>query len=136
MAEPPALLRALAERVEASELGDIQLYYFESTKTAGDTILRYELLDRVKPYCLFLSRVEREIIKRSDQEGRKLIYFVPSAFSQSVRYLTEKINVDTFLVTVSPMDEHGYFTFGIDSGPRKGVQNRSQARRDGNNSSK
>jgi len=70
MSEPPALLRALAERVEASELGDIKLYYFESTKTAGDTILRYELLDRVKPYCLFLSRIEREIIKRSGQEGR------------------------------------------------------------------
>jgi itaconate CoA-transferase len=112
MSEPPALLRALAERVEASELGDIKLYYFESTKTAGNTILRYELLDRLKPYCLFLSRIEREIIKRSDQEGRKLIYFVPCPFSQSVRYLTEKINVDTFLVTVSPMDEHGYFTFG------------------------
>jgi itaconate CoA-transferase len=112
MSEPPALLRALTERVDASELGDIKLYYFESTKTAGDTILRYELLDRVKPYCLFLSRIEREIIKRSDQEGRKLIYFVPCPFSQSVRYLTEKINVDTFLVTVSPMDEHGYFTFG------------------------
>jgi itaconate CoA-transferase len=66
MSEPPALLRALAERVEASELSDIRLYYFESTKTAGDTILRYELLDRVKPYCLFLSRIEREVIKRSD----------------------------------------------------------------------
>jgi itaconate CoA-transferase len=35
MSEPPALLRALAERVEASELSDIRLYYFESTKTAG-----------------------------------------------------------------------------------------------------
>jgi itaconate CoA-transferase len=112
MTEPPALLRSLAARVKASELHDLKIYYFESTKTAEDSILRYELLDRVKPYCMFLSRVEREIIKRSDQEERKLINFVPCPFSQSVRYLTEYINVDTFLVTVSPMDEHGYFTFG------------------------
>src|SRR5246127_2184310 len=69
MSEPPALLRALAERVEASDLGDIKLYYFESTKTAGDTILRYELLDRVKPYCLFLSRIEREIINARTRRG-------------------------------------------------------------------
>jgi itaconate CoA-transferase len=61
---------------------------------------------------MFLSRVEREIIKRSDQEARKLVYYVPCAFSQSVRCLTEYIKVNTFLVTVSPMDRHGYFSFG------------------------
>jgi itaconate CoA-transferase len=112
MSEPPALLGALAARLEANKLRDVKIYYFESTKTAGDTILRYELLDRIKPYCMFMSRVERELIKRSDREGRKVVYFVPCGFSQAVRCLTEHVKVDTFLVTVSPMDRHGYFTFG------------------------
>ena len=112
MSEPPALLGSLAARLQANELRDVNIYYFESTKTAANTILRYELLDRIKPYCMFLSRVEREIIKRSDQENRKVVYYVPCAFSQSVRCLTEHVKVGTFLTTVSPMDRHGYFTFG------------------------
>ena len=112
MSEPPALLGSLTARVQANELHDVNIYYFESTKVAGSSILRYELLDRIKPYCMFLSRVEREIIKRSDQENRKVIYYVPCAFSQSVRCLTEHVKVDTFLTTVSPMDQHGYFTLG------------------------
>jgi itaconate CoA-transferase len=113
MSEPPALLGALAARLEANELRDVSMYYFESTKIAANTILRYELLDRIKPYCMFLSRVEREVIKRSDHEGRKVVYYVPCAFSQSVRCLTEHIKMDTFLVTVSPIDRQGYFSFGI-----------------------
>jgi itaconate CoA-transferase len=112
MSEPPALLGSLAARLQANELRDVNIYYFESTKTAGNTILRYELLDRIKPYCMFLSRVEREIIKRSDQENRKVVYYVPCAFSQSVRCLTEHVKMGAFLTTVSPMDRHGYFTFG------------------------
>jgi itaconate CoA-transferase len=118
MSEPPALLGSLAARLEANELRDVNIYYFESTKTAGSTILRYELLDRIKPYCMFLSRVEREIIKRSDQENRKVVYYVPCAFSQSVRCLSEHVKVDTFLTTVSPMDRHGYFTFGTGNDTR------------------
>jgi itaconate CoA-transferase len=37
---------------------------------------------------------------------------VPTSFSGSVRLFAEFIPVDTFIVTVSPMDENGYFTFG------------------------
>jgi itaconate CoA-transferase len=44
--------------------------------------------------------------------GRKVVNFVPSNFSQSPRVLTEHIGIDTFLVTVSPMDRHGYLTLG------------------------
>jgi hypothetical protein len=51
---------------------------------------------------MFLSRVEREIIKRSDQENRKVVYYAPCAFSQSVGCLTEHVKVGTFLTTVSP----------------------------------
>jgi itaconate CoA-transferase len=113
MTEPPALLKALAERAAAGKVDDLKIYYFESTQIAGSTILRYELLDRIRPYCMFISSVERALIKKGVADGgRKVVNYVPSNFSQSPRLLTEHIGIDTFLVTVSPMDRHGYFTFG------------------------
>jgi itaconate CoA-transferase len=113
MTEPPALLKALAERAAAGKVDDLNIYYFESTRIAGDTILRYELTDRIRPCCMFVTAVERALIKKGEQDGgRKVVIYVPTNFSQSPRLLTEHIGIDTFLVTVSPMDRHGYFTFG------------------------
>ena len=113
MTEPPALLKALAERAAAGKVDDLKIYYFESTRIAGDTILRYELTDRIRPCCMFVTAVERALIKKGEQDGgRKVVIYVPTNFSQSPRLLTEHIGIDTFLVTVSPMDRHGYFTFG------------------------
>ena len=113
MTEPPALLKALADRAAAGKVDDLKIYYFESTRIAGDTILRYELLDRIRPHCMFISAVERALIKRGMADGgRKVVNYVSTNFSQASRVLTEHIGIDTFLVTVSPMDRHGYFTFG------------------------
>ena len=113
MSEPPALLKALADRAAAGKVDDLKVYYYESTRIAGETILRYELTDRIHPYCMFVTPVERALIKRGEQEGgRKVLTYVPSNFSQAPRILTEHIGIDTFLITVSPMDRHGYFTLG------------------------
>jgi len=35
MTEPPALLKALAERAESGLVQDLRLYYFEATEVAG-----------------------------------------------------------------------------------------------------
>lgn len=114
MAEPPALLKALADRAAVGAVEDLKLYYYESTKIAADTVLRYELLDRIHPYCMFLTGVERALIKRGIDDGdRKLITYVPSNFHQAVRLLNEEIGIDTFVATVSPMDRHGYFSLGV-----------------------
>jgi itaconate CoA-transferase len=111
--EPPALLAALADRAAAREVDGLRVYYFESTRIAGDTILRYELNDRIRPCCMFIGPVERALIKRGAGDGgRKVVDFVPNNFHEAARLLTEKIGIDTFLVTVSPMDRHGYFSFG------------------------
>jgi itaconate CoA-transferase len=111
--EPPALLQALADRAAARNVEGLKFYYFESTRIAGETILRYELGDRIHPYCMFISAVERALVKRGMEDGgRKVVSYVPNNFSQTPRLLTEHIGIDTFLVTVSPMDRHGYFTLG------------------------
>jgi len=113
MTEPPALLRALADRAEAGGIQDLKVYYMESTSIAGQTILRYELSDRIHPYCMFVSAVERALIKRGAEDGgRKVVHYVPNNFHQATRLLIDEIGIDTFVVTVSPMDRHGYFSFG------------------------
>jgi itaconate CoA-transferase len=112
-AEPPALLKALADRAATGAVGDLRLYYYESARIAGDTVLRYELNDRILPYCMFITGVERALIKRGMEDGgRKVVSYVPSNFHQAVRLLTEEIGIDTFVCTVSPMDRHGYMSFG------------------------
>jgi itaconate CoA-transferase len=113
MAEPPALLKALADRAEAGGIDDLKVYYFEATKIAGETILRYELNDRIRPYCMFVAATERALIRRGAEDaGRKVINYVPNNFHQAPRLLIDEIGIDTFVCTVSPMDRHGYFSFG------------------------
>jgi itaconate CoA-transferase len=112
VAEPPALLAALARRVESGALAGFNLWYFHSLLHAGATVLRYELTDRIRPHCMFLTAIERELMRRGESDGRNPIEFVPTAFSEAPRILSERVALDTFIVTVSPMDRNGWFTFG------------------------
>ena len=115
LGEPPALLSALARRLERSELSDLRLWYFHSMPAAAETVLRYEFMDRVHPHCMFMGPIERELEKKGEADGRKVVNFVPVAFSDAPRLLSEHVQLDTFITTVSPMDEHGYFTFGANN---------------------
>jgi itaconate CoA-transferase len=112
IAEPPALLKALADRAEAGKVENVRIYYFEATSIAGKTVLRYELNDRLIPYCMFITAAERALIRHGVDEGRKVIKYVPNNFHQAPRLLIDEIGIDTFVCTVSPMDRHGYFSFG------------------------
>jgi itaconate CoA-transferase len=112
IAEPPALLKALADRAEAGKVENVRIYYFEATSIAGKTVLRYELNDRLIPYCMFITAAERALIRHGVDDGRKVIKYVPNNFHQAPRLLIDEIGIDTFVCTVSPMDRHGYFSFG------------------------
>src|SRR5271154_5403048 len=70
-------------------------------------------MDRIRPYCMFVSATERALIKRGVENGeRKIINYVPNNFHQTPRLLIDEIGIETFVCTVSPMDRHGYFSFG------------------------
>lgn len=112
MSEPPALLAALASRVESGSLPGFNLWYFHSLLHAGATVLRYDLTDRIRPHCMFLTAIERELMRKGEAEGRNPVEFVPTAFSEAPRILSERVKLDAFIVTVSPMDRNGWFTFG------------------------
>lgn len=109
--EPPAILAALARRAEAGTLRDLRVWYLLSQTHAGTTILRRDLLDRIRPRCLFMGGVERALVK-ADPAAEALIDFVPCAFSGSPRLLRDECALDACVLTVSPMDESGYFSFG------------------------
>ncbi|TCM18984.1 itaconate CoA-transferase [Novosphingobium sp. PhB165] len=109
--EPPALLAAIARRAEAGTLRDLRVWYLLSQVHAGSTILRRDLLGAIRPQCLFMSGIERALIK-ADPAAEALIDFVPCAFSGSARLLRDEIELDACVLTVSPMDADGYFSFG------------------------
>jgi itaconate CoA-transferase len=114
--QPPALLKAIADRAEAGEVGDLRLYYLLSTPIAGETVLRYELMDRIHPYSLFHSAIERRLDARAHEEGRPaVVQVVPTGFQQTPRVLCQEIGVDTLVATVSPMDADGNFSFGTNT---------------------
>lgn len=113
--QPPALLQALADRAEAREVGDVNIYYLLSTAIAGETVLRFDLTDRLRPHSLFHGAIERRLEAQGVEAGRQAVWFVPTGFQQTPNVLTREIGVDTLLATVSPMDADGYFSFGTNT---------------------
>jgi itaconate CoA-transferase len=116
VSQPPALLSAIANRAKSKGFDEIKVYYLHAEEPANNTILQYELMNIIKPHPGFLGAKERALIKLGDADGnRKVIFYVPNSFSQLPRYFREYIPLDTFVVTVSPMDKSGYFTFGTNN---------------------
>ncbi|ALJ73708.1 Succinyl-CoA:coenzyme A transferase [Burkholderia pseudomallei] len=116
MSQPPALLAALAERAQAGDVDALRVYYFHAEAFLRETLLRYSLMGRILPHCMFMGPPERELVKLGEADGgRKVVFFVPNSFSQSPRLFAEHVDVDTMLVMVSPMDRNGYFTFGTNN---------------------
>lgn len=113
--QPRRLLEALAARATRAEIDRVRLYYFHAEKPMAETVLRYELMGRFLPHSMFLQPPERRLIERADRDGRKVVSFIPTAFSQAIRVFADAIALDVCLVTVSPMDAHGYFTLGTNN---------------------
>ena len=111
-AQPPALLAAVAERLRAGTLDDLYLYYMHAMREAGDTVLADDVLHAVHPCPMFLTEVDRRIIKKQRETGTKVLSYVPAYFYQVPRLFSDFIPIDTFVTTVSPMDKAGYFSLG------------------------
>jgi itaconate CoA-transferase len=106
IAEPPALLGALAARVRADDLQTVSVYSFNPQKHAADTYLALDIQDRVFARTWFLGPSARRLAAVG------LVQFIPSYLHQVPRFLRENMSVDVCLTTVSPMDKAGYFSFG------------------------
>ena len=115
LGEPPALLAALAARLGEHGLTDLRLWYFHSMPSAAKTVLRYDLMDYIRPHCMFMGPTERALVKRGEIDGRKTVNYVPVAFSDAPKMLSEQVAIQTFMTVVSPMDQHGFFSFGTNN---------------------
>nr|WP_302051630.1 hypothetical protein [Sphingopyxis sp. BSNA05] len=61
---------------------------------------------------MFLSAIERKLLGAQKPGTNSPVEFVPVAFSDSPRLFEKEVSLDLFVTTVSPMDKHGWFTFG------------------------
>lgn len=106
MAEPPALLRAIASRLKAGKLKHLKVFSILPLAHACSTVLALDLVDCVEAYSGFVDGGTRGLVSTG------LNYYVPNHLHQVPRLLEEFIGVDVCITTVSPMDESGYFSFG------------------------
>ena len=113
VAMPPRLVEAVAGIVKSEAFSALHLYYMHGSQTLGETLLTSELANTVCPRPLFMSTHDRVALK--GLPNRSLMEFVPATFHQVGRLLTEQIEPHCFMVTVSPMDKHGYFSLGTNA---------------------
>ena len=106
IAEPPALLAAVADRVREDNLKDIKIFSLLPLDHAAKTVLAPDLSDCIQAYSWFVSGLDRGLVKVG------LNYFVPNYFHQIPRLCRDFIQIDATITTVSPMDKVGYFSFG------------------------
>ena len=106
IADPPALLAAIAKRLRSGDLKRLKVYSLLPQKYSCETVLALDLCDQVEGYSWFVSGNERGLVRAG------LNYFVPSHFHQIPRLISEFMEVDATVTTVSPMDKAGYFSFG------------------------
>lgn len=106
IAEPPALLKAMATRISNNELKDINIYTLLAYHYAKNSYLLPELARKINANTWFVSSDDRQFVI----DGYS--HYVPNNFSQIPKIIEENMTVDVVMTTVSPMDKNGYFTFG------------------------
>jgi len=107
VAEPEKLLNAYADRVRAGNLENTSVYTMIPLQHARNSYLADDVIEKINVNTMFASAFDRDRVR----EG--LSHFVPNEFYQIPRLTTEFIDMNVALISVSPMDEHGYFTFGV-----------------------
>ncbi|HTZ32374.1 MAG TPA: acetyl-CoA hydrolase/transferase C-terminal domain-containing protein [Methylomirabilota bacterium] len=112
---PAGLARAVADRILAGNLKNLNLYYQHSMKYSEETLIQPEVLSKVDARVFFMGDPDRKMVAKGISENRKYLSYVPINFSNIPRALTEHIRVNTFVVTVSPMDKSGHFSLGTNN---------------------
>lgn len=110
VAQPPGLIAGLAQALSSSSRPALPVYYMHGSQAFSEQLLVPSLVGKIIPRPLFLSKHDRD--GSHHFADPHTLEFVPAAFHQVGRLLTEQISPDCFMTTVSPMDRHGYFSLG------------------------
>lgn len=112
---PGGLAKAVSDRILAGNLRNLNLYFQHSMSYSAETLIRPEVLKYVNARCFFMGQTDRKVVDVGLAEGSRYLSHVPINFSNIPRALTEHIKVNTFVVTVSPMDKSGRFSLGTNN---------------------
>lgn len=110
VAQPPGLIAGLAQALSSSYRPALPVYYMHGSQAFSEQLLVPSLVGKIIPRPLFLSKHDRD--GSHHFADPHTLEFVPAAFHQVGRLLTEQISPDCFMTTVSPMDRHDYFSLG------------------------
>src|SRR6516162_848919 len=77
VSEPPALLKAIEERLQAGSIQELRVYYSHSVAAAAQTILKYEYLEVIKPHPFFPTAVERNLMRQGLERNRQVVFYMP-----------------------------------------------------------
>ena len=106
VAEPPAMLQAVADRARSGGYTSIRSTSLLPMAASARTILSPDLRDVIHWESLFASGADRGLIA----EGQAL--FNPAYFHQIPRLITEFMDINVTMLCVSRMDRHGYMSLG------------------------
>ncbi len=111
--QPPALLRALADRAASGEVGGLRVYYLLATAIAGRTILAPPLRHAIRPVSLFHSAIDRAWDQALPADDA--VDLIPTPFSAAPHVLSHLVDADVLLATVSPPDATGHVSLGTNT---------------------
>ncbi|MGI6677698.1 MAG: acetyl-CoA hydrolase/transferase family protein [Dehalobacterium sp.] len=103
VAEPCAILEALAQRAEEENLAGIVHTLLNPMR--DQLYLKPSMSQRIRHSSLFLGKFTRELVWEGYAD------YVPGFYSEQPRNVQRRREIDVFYATVSPMDQHGYFSF-------------------------
>ncbi len=106
IAQPPALLAALAEEARAGTCKNIRVYTFLPREHAARSVLSPDLCDCIENFSWFVGAADRDMTRVG------LNYHVPSYLHQIPKIVADYMDTDVVMTTVSPMDKAGFFSFG------------------------
>ena len=105
LGEPEAIMNALADRAIAGELTGVQHHMLLPCRKWR--YLEPDMAGKITFVSWFTSANARKAVK----EGRA--DFMPNFYYEVPRFWRELVKPDVFYAMVSPMDKHGYFSFGV-----------------------
>ncbi|MCX7780120.1 MAG: 4-hydroxybutyrate--acetyl-CoA CoA transferase [Negativicutes bacterium] len=105
LGEPVALAQALAERVEREGLTGVTHHMLLTLQNLK--YLEPGMDGKMNHVAWFTSGFARKAV----QEGRA--DFMPCYYKDAPMFWRELVAADVFYATVSPMDKHGWFSFGV-----------------------
>src|SRR6056297_252761 len=103
--EPKDIMKSVANHLKKNDIRGVE--HHSLLTFHNHDLLKPEMKNNIKHVSWFTSGYSRNAVR----EGRA--DYMPSFYKNVPKIWDQQLNVDVFYALVSPMDEHGYFSFGL-----------------------